>query len=77
MYIKLAGYKGYLVICTNQGTELKKLEKLKVDHPYSEYIRILEIKTINLYLILQALQLFVLPSALRRIWYSYFRSCIS
>ena len=63
MYIKLAGYKGYLVICTNQGTELKKLEKLKVDHPYSEYIRIFRNQdNQSVFEFYKHCELFVLPS---------------
>ena len=63
MYIKLSGYKGHLVICTNQGTELKKLEKLKVDHPYSEYIKIFRNQdNQSVFEFYKHCELFVLPS---------------
>ena len=63
MYVKLSGYKGDLVICINQGTELKKLEKLKGDHPYANSIKILKNQNNqSVFGFYKNCELFVLPS---------------
>ncbi len=63
VYVKLSGYKGNLVICTNQGTELNKLEKIKFDHPYSNSIKILKNQNNqSVFEFYKNCELFVLPS---------------
>ncbi len=63
MYIKLEGYRGNLIICTNQGSEYEKIERLIDDHPYSNNIKLLKNQdnetVFNLY---KQCELFVLPS---------------
>ena len=63
MYVKLNGYKGNLIICTNQGSELKKLETLILNHAYTENIKLMKKKSnkkvFNLY---KQCEIFVLPS---------------
>ena len=63
MYIKLNGYKGNLVICTNQGSDYEKLENLKSDHPYSANIKLLKNQTNQaVFEFYRNCELFVLPS---------------
>ncbi len=63
MYIKLNGFKGNLVICTNQGSELNKLEKLRTEHPYVNSIKILKNQNNqSVFELYKHCELFVLPS---------------
>ena len=63
VYVKLNGYRGNLVICTNQGSELKKLEKIKFDHPYTNSIKILKNQNDqSVSRLYKYCELFVLPS---------------
>ena len=59
----MLGYEGDLIICTNQGTDYKNLEELKINHPYCDSIKLLKNQNnqsvFNLY---KNCQLFVLPS---------------
>ena len=63
MYVKLNGYKGDLVICTNQGSYYEKLQILKNYHPFSENIKLLKNQSNQaVFEYYKNCELFVLPS---------------
>lgn len=63
LYVKLGGYKGDLVICTNQGKEYLKIASIIKDHPFVENIRLLKNQSNqSVFQYYKHCDLFVLPS---------------
>ena len=61
--VKSNGYKGDLILCTNQGRNFDKIKKLIIDNPYSNNIKLHKNKNDEFVKKLyQSTELFVMPS---------------